>query len=54
MILIHLWKLVLQTDFVDMDKEIFIETQGITHEETQASSIEGSKGKKEEDKVANK
>ena len=34
-----------------MDREIFIETISITHEETQAFSIGGRKGKKEEEEA---
>jgi len=45
----HLRNLVLLTDFVDMDREIFIQTQAITHEETSASSIGGREGKNEEE-----
>jgi len=39
---------VLWTEFVDMDRETFIETQSITPGETPYSSIGGKEGKMEE------
>ena len=47
--LIHLRKLVLLTNFVDMEREIFIETQAITLGEIAASSTRGRGGKIEEE-----
>ena len=45
----HLRNLVLWTNIVDMEREIFIGTKAITHEETPTSSIGGKEGKKEEE-----
>lgn len=48
----HLRNQVLWIDFVDITREIFIETQAITHEETPTSCIAGIEGKKKEEEVA--
>jgi len=49
--LIHLRNPILWNNFVDMDKEAFIETQAITPQETRASSIGGRGGKTKEEEV---